>query len=165
MSPGARRVTSGVVDQLLLSSTGLHSPQATIGLSAPKPRPWICRHCRHSSRLGTPRPVRSAFHAKFGNIDLPITPDRGGDGGSPRLYATDARRSASTRRETARVAPGSREELPSQQDERRSHAARRFSHLMDQLQSNIFIAGQRLNDLTGYSGIEALKKDIERQGW
>ncbi|MCJ1430200.1 sensitivity to high expression protein she9 [Sticta canariensis] len=34
---------------------------------------------------------------------------------------------------------------------------------MDHLQSNIFIAGQRLNDLTGYSGIEALKKEIEEQ--
>jgi len=34
---------------------------------------------------------------------------------------------------------------------------------MDNLQSNIFIAGQRLNDLTGYSGIEALKKEIEDQ--
>lgn len=35
---------------------------------------------------------------------------------------------------------------------------------MDHLQSNVFIAGQRLNDLTGYSGIEALKKEIEEQG-
>jgi sensitive to high expression protein 9 len=35
---------------------------------------------------------------------------------------------------------------------------------MDHLQSNIFIAGQRLNDLTGYSGIEALKREIEKQG-
>lgn len=34
---------------------------------------------------------------------------------------------------------------------------------MDHLQSNIFIAGQRLNDLTGYSGIEALKREIEEQ--
>lgn len=41
--------------------------------------------------------------------------------------------------------------------------SKRFSHVMDHLQSNIFIAGQRLNDLTGYSGIEALKKDIEEQ--
>jgi sensitive to high expression protein 9, mitochondrial len=31
---------------------------------------------------------------------------------------------------------------------------------MDHLQGNIFIASQRLNDLTGYSGIEALKKSI-----
>lgn len=57
-----------------------------------------------------------------------------------------------------------RRDLPSQEEGRRSHIAKRFSHVMDHLQSNIFIAGQRLNDLTGYSGIEALKKDIEEQG-
>ncbi|MCJ1245440.1 sensitivity to high expression protein she9 [Trapelia coarctata] len=54
-------------------------------------------------------------------------------------------------------------ELPSQEESRRSHMSKRFSHIMDNLQSNIFIAGQRLNDLTGYSGIEALKKEIEGQ--
>jgi sensitive to high expression protein 9 len=31
---------------------------------------------------------------------------------------------------------------------------------MDHLQSNIFVASQRINDLTGYSGIEALKNQI-----
>jgi len=31
---------------------------------------------------------------------------------------------------------------------------------MDHLQGNIFIASQRINDLTGYSGIEALKARI-----
>jgi She9 / Mdm33 family len=35
---------------------------------------------------------------------------------------------------------------------------------MDNIQSNIFTASQRLNDLTGYSGIESLKRDIETQG-
>lgn len=55
-------------------------------------------------------------------------------------------------------------ELPSQEEGRRSNMSKRFSHLMDNLQSNIFIAGQRLNDLTGYSGIEALKQEIEGQG-
>ena len=57
-----------------------------------------------------------------------------------------------------------RSDLPSQKEGRRSHMSKRFSHLMDDLQSNIFIAGQRLNDLTGYSGIETLKKEIEQQG-
>ena len=57
-----------------------------------------------------------------------------------------------------------RNDLPSQAEGRRSHFSKRFSDAMDHLQSNIFIAGQRLNDLTGYSGIEALKKDIEKQG-
>ena len=57
-----------------------------------------------------------------------------------------------------------RSDLPSQKEGRRSQMSKRLSHLMDDLQSNIFIAGQRLNDLTGYSGIETLKKDIEQQG-
>ncbi|MCJ1311800.1 sensitivity to high expression protein she9 [Agyrium rufum] len=55
------------------------------------------------------------------------------------------------------------EELPSQSEQRRSPISKRFTHLMDNLQSNVFIAGQRLNDLTGYSGIEALKQEIEKQ--
>jgi sensitive to high expression protein 9, mitochondrial len=54
-------------------------------------------------------------------------------------------------------------ELPSHTDSRRTDLSRRFSHLMDNVQSNIFTASQRLNDLTGYSGIEALKKSIENQ--
>ena len=57
-----------------------------------------------------------------------------------------------------------RKDLPSQAEDRRSHASKRFDHLMDGMQSKIFIAGQRLNDLTGYSGIESLKNDIEKQG-
>ena len=57
-----------------------------------------------------------------------------------------------------------REDLPSAQENRRSQAVKRFSHIMDNVQANVFIAGQRLNDLTGYSGIEAMKKDIEVQG-
>jgi She9 / Mdm33 family. len=36
--------------------------------------------------------------------------------------------------------------------------------MMDNLQSNVFVAGQRLNDFTGYSEIEALKKEIQVQG-
>lgn len=57
-----------------------------------------------------------------------------------------------------------RDNLPSEDEGQRSHLSRKFSHLMDNVQSNIFFAGQRLNDLTGYSGIEALKRDIEEQG-
>lgn len=54
--------------------------------------------------------------------------------------------------------------LPSYLENRRSQFAKQFSVVMDNLQSNIFVAGQRLNDLTGYSAIEALKKDIQFQG-
>ncbi|KAH0541306.1 hypothetical protein FGG08_004230 [Glutinoglossum americanum] len=55
------------------------------------------------------------------------------------------------------------QDLPSQKEDRRSQISKRFSRIMDNLQSNIFLAGQRLNDLTGYSGIEALKRDITEQ--
>lgn len=52
------------------------------------------------------------------------------------------------------------EELPSSKEGRRSTVTKRLSHLMDHLQGNLFIASQRINDLTGYSGIEALKQRI-----
>lgn len=52
-------------------------------------------------------------------------------------------------------------ELPSAEEGRRSALSKRLEHLMDNLQGNIFIASQRLNDLTGYSGIEALKTRIQ----
>jgi len=51
-------------------------------------------------------------------------------------------------------------DLPSAEEGRRMAVTKRFSSLMDHLQGNIFIASQRINDLTGYSGIEALKARI-----
>lgn len=54
--------------------------------------------------------------------------------------------------------------LPSQMEKRRSQLSKKFTDLMDNIQGNVFIAGQKLNDLTGYSSIEKLKKEIETQG-
>ncbi|KAM0138952.1 hypothetical protein ACHAO1_003280 [Botrytis cinerea] len=51
-------------------------------------------------------------------------------------------------------------ELPSTLESRRLAVTKKLSHLMDHMQGNIFIASQRINDLTGYSGIEALKNKI-----
>lgn len=56
------------------------------------------------------------------------------------------------------------ERLPSEAEQQRSKLSKQFSQMMDNVQGNIFIAGQRLNDLTGYSAIEKLKKDIEFYG-
>ncbi|OJJ64838.1 hypothetical protein ASPSYDRAFT_84827 [Aspergillus sydowii CBS 593.65] len=53
--------------------------------------------------------------------------------------------------------------LPSYLEDRRSQFSKQFSTVMDNLQSNVFVAGQRLNDLTGYSSIEALKRSIHEQ--
>ncbi|KAE8154502.1 Mdm33 family-domain-containing protein [Aspergillus avenaceus] len=53
--------------------------------------------------------------------------------------------------------------LPSYFEDHRSQLSKQFTTMMDNLQSNVFVAGQRLNDLTGYSSIEALKKEIITQ--
>jgi sensitive to high expression protein 9 len=56
-----------------------------------------------------------------------------------------------------------RSSLPSTISAARSHLTKRLSHAMDNLQANIFTASRRLNDLTGYTGIEALKNSITEQ--
>ncbi|KIW87985.1 uncharacterized protein Z519_11570 [Cladophialophora bantiana CBS 173.52] len=57
----------------------------------------------------------------------------------------------------------SSETLPSAISSRYSDLQQRFAHFMDNFQTHVFTASRRLNDLTGYSGIEALKTDIEHQ--
>ncbi|KEF53408.1 uncharacterized protein A1O9_10383 [Exophiala aquamarina CBS 119918] len=51
--------------------------------------------------------------------------------------------------------------LPSDFSQRYSQMRKQFTHFMDNFQTHVFTASKRLNDLTGYSGIEALKKEIE----
>ena len=117
---------------------------------------WICRDC--SSRLPSSRVRKNGLTVSI------RTPSRH----SPRQEGVKAFCPTYQRRlQSGHVSEAGnhmKRDLPSQMEGRRSNAAKRFSHVMDHLQSNIFIAGQRLNDLTGYSGIEALKKDIELQG-
>ncbi|KJZ79970.1 hypothetical protein HIM_00684 [Hirsutella minnesotensis 3608] len=52
-------------------------------------------------------------------------------------------------------------ELPSITDSRRSAINHRFSHVMDNLQSRVLTASSTLNDITGYSAIEAIKSENE----
>lgn len=77
----------------------------------------------------------------------------------------------STQSQQEEVKPAPEEEstrnsggLPSYLESRRSKWVKQFDTAMDNLQSNVFVAGQRLNDLTGYSSIEALKNDIQFHG-
>ncbi|KAL7627397.1 sensitivity to high expression protein she9 [Parahypoxylon ruwenzoriense] len=51
-------------------------------------------------------------------------------------------------------------ELPSAQNSRRSQLNRSLSNFMDRAQTTFFAASQRINDLTGYSGIETLKSRV-----
>lgn len=53
--------------------------------------------------------------------------------------------------------------LPSEKDSRRSDWSRWASEKLDQFQATLFTAGRTLNDITGYSSIERLKKAIDEQ--
>lgn len=53
--------------------------------------------------------------------------------------------------------------LPSQLEQRRWATSKQLEGAVDQLQAKVFTAGQRLNDLTGYSSIEKLKEEIAAQ--
>lgn len=50
--------------------------------------------------------------------------------------------------------------LPSHTESQRSNLSTAFTSFMDRAQSKLFVASQRINDLTGYSGIETLKNQI-----
>lgn len=78
-----------------------------------------------------------------------------------RRYADDSKPpTAASQQAPLPPSPEDIEDLPSAEQDRRSPVTKRFSNVMDHLQGNIFIASQRINDLTGYSGIEALKERI-----
>ena len=119
---------------------------------------WICQQC--SARLNDTQMAQRIARAK-GFASLRNLSSYGINPSEVRLGSIRYRSASS---DSNHGRGFHREDLPSQEEGRRSHLARRFSNVMDHLQSNIFIAGQRLNDLTGYSGIEALKKDIDMQG-
>ncbi|EER24210.1 sensitivity to high expression protein she9 [Coccidioides posadasii str. Silveira] len=80
---------------------------------------------------------------------------------SDKSQAEESKDGPESRKEDGEAETGG--SLPSHWESRRSHLSKQFSQLMDNLQSNIFIANRHLNDLTGYSAIEALKKNIVAQ--
>ncbi|KAI0525971.1 hypothetical protein F5B22DRAFT_262331 [Xylaria bambusicola] len=51
-------------------------------------------------------------------------------------------------------------DLPSAQQSRRSALNQSLTSFMDRAQTTLFVASQRINDLTGYSSIETLKSQI-----
>lgn len=146
----------GASNVLLRSSLSLpHQASASTLPSLRAPKAWICDQCNKRAISSRKRSAWASY---------PTT--RGARNDSRQdlfsLVGRPRSRTYSTRNDDG--AGRTRKELPSHEESRQSLFYKRFSSMMDHAQSNIFIAGQRLNDLTGYSGIEALKKDIEEQG-
>ncbi|PYI02870.1 mitochondrion biogenesis protein [Aspergillus sclerotiicarbonarius CBS 121057] len=149
----------------------------------PAPRNFsICLQCqfRTQSSLYSSDPLKDGKAAEQPKEDAsPIptsVPPEGNqnleaDAGSqptPTPPATEAGESTPSQqreenRETSTEGKSESGGLPSYLENRRSQFSKQFSDMMDNLQSNVFVAGQRLNDLTGYSAIETLKKEIHRQ--
>ena len=161
MKPLLRHASKSSIQYLSISTASYLAPRP--GLVRQVDNPWVCQQCRHQSRsLGrASTPYQKWAH---GGRNPTIRPERAQIDYYNHRYASLSRQDRPSSGDVSSVSKAFQTELPSQEEGRRSHVSKRFTHLMDHLQSNIFIAGQRLNDLTGYSGIEALKKDIEEQG-
>ena len=148
---------------LAISAKELQQPRSL----ALAPVPWVCQRCISQRRAPLRRRKESC------SLNTVVSSKR-------TVFSKSAPSATATEHEKRRTvlflsshgynlgsryaSSNAQDELPSQEESRRSPISKRFNHVMDHLQSNLFIAGQRLNDLTGYSGIEALKRDIEEQG-
>ncbi|PVH82091.1 hypothetical protein DL98DRAFT_514163 [Cadophora sp. DSE1049] len=146
MQPLARFVPRLFFDSIASSTTG----QSLRISSRPSLRPSTCLQCRiriqarHFADSPKPPPPSTPSNTSSStpsppSPDAPPAPQNASPTPNPEDEPTD---------------------LPSAEEGRRMAVTKRFSHLMDHLQGNIFIASQRINDLTGYSGIEALKSRI-----
>ncbi|KAI5868699.1 Mdm33 family-domain-containing protein [Durotheca rogersii] len=105
-----------------------------------------------SSSSSTPPPYPASSESEPPNPTeppLPPPPPQGRDGSS-RSSSDDSDSHADRRQQHD-------PELPSALNSRRSQLNRSLSAFMDRAQTTFFVASRRLNDLTGYSGIETLK--------
>ena len=144
----------------------------------------VCRRCQFRSQLRLYSSSSQKNSEKDGKVggggaagetttaaDSATTLPQEGDVPKPEETRRDG--SSSELNNTGNIQEGGKENntgggggggLPSYLENRRSRFSKQFSTMMDNVQSNVFVAGQRLNDLTGYSSIEALKNDIHIQG-
>lgn len=149
-------------------------PPKKLSLSAQSPasrQGSICLQCRFRTQTrkfsSPPRPEDKLSPSKpTPDLEnLHATPDAGRDSISATVNNEEQQTTGSVRLEQKQDSKTLEEDtLPSDAERRRSQLSKKFTDLMDNIQGNVFIAGQKLNDLTGYSGIEKLKRDIETQG-
>ena len=93
----------------------------------------------------------------------PDSPGETAARGTADSHTTRPAKNDSTESQDASSSAAPNDPLPSQLAARYSRLRGQFSSFMDNFQTHIFTASKRLNDLTGYSSIEQLKKDIEAQ--
>ncbi|KAI0150405.1 hypothetical protein GGR57DRAFT_194762 [Xylariaceae sp. FL1272] len=160
-----------IADQLLPRSA--RNPQRKLftsfpGSSTTTVRPpqsicWSCRHNFHAARRQQLRfsstskpPDDEKPNASTAAQDEPLTPHSIPLG--PPSPSQESEHKAPPK--PPPYTPDPDPNLPSEQNSRRSALNQSLSQFMDRAQTTLFAASQRINDLTGYSGIESLKSQI-----
>ncbi|KAH8900216.1 hypothetical protein GQ53DRAFT_741168 [Thozetella sp. PMI_491] len=130
-------------------------------ISRPTPRfPKLRHDSRNASPLCLSCTIRAGFRLYSTDSKTPDAAKKS-EAAAPSSTADQepSLQSDGARPEQGATSPPSPDlELPSASEAKRSVASARFSHFMDDLQSRALVAGQKLNDLTGYTAIEAIKE-------
>ncbi|KAH8911184.1 hypothetical protein BR93DRAFT_923903 [Coniochaeta sp. PMI_546] len=122
---------------------------------------------RAASRLSRPPSTcfRCCLHPqRRSQSTTPGTPplDQTGKGNEVKPDSDSESPSSSPTTESSSSSPSHEPDLPSAHESARSQLQARFSNFMDTLQTRFVTASQTLNDLTGYSAIESIKRANER---
>ncbi|OBT59612.1 hypothetical protein VE04_00017 [Pseudogymnoascus sp. 24MN13] len=157
--PLLRHAARSIFIQSLPASACRHAATPTI--QSPRQaltciqRHYLSQQRRHFADEKRSAPSSSSSSEPI-NLGAPPTASQQSD---PHLSSSQGAESSSAAPPPDGLTPNNGE-LPSATERRRSHISKRLTNIMDNLQGNIFLASQHLNDLTGYSGIEALKRTI-----
>ncbi|KAI1379362.1 Mdm33 family-domain-containing protein [Hypoxylon crocopeplum] len=163
-----------ILDQLVSHSTRSHAPgKLFLSRSLSLVCPSCCRHgfvlnlnlnlnltqqLRFSSSSTPPKPPGSSNDNSNNAVPDQHDPASSSSPSSVEPGPTQQQQQPSEEKNTKKHNKIS--DLPSTQNSRRSSLNRKLSAFMDRAQTTLFAASQRINDLTGYSGIESLKTQI-----
>ncbi|KAI0387543.1 Mdm33 family-domain-containing protein [Hypomontagnella monticulosa] len=163
-----------LLDQLVPQSTARCAPGKLISRGLPTP---VCPSCRHSFALTLNRQLRFSSSKSTPpnpprNLDSENRPNES-EPPSPFPFPPPPNDPEPQRQEDPKpeselksaspledTKPHKNPDLPSAQNSRRSSLNQSLSAFMDRAQTTLFAASQRINDLTGYSGIETLKSQV-----
>ncbi|KAK3319171.1 Mdm33 family-domain-containing protein [Apodospora peruviana] len=139
-----------------------------LSLSSRSPNPnssspsIICLRCTRTRRpFSTIPPPKPPTDSSVDNPQQPPFTYTQEEAPPTSTYSSASRPAAVDSEAETTTPPDSKEaegpELPSRSEDRRHPLSARFSTFMDNLQSRVLDATQTINDLTGYSAIEAIK--------
>ncbi|KAK1752230.1 Mdm33 family-domain-containing protein [Echria macrotheca] len=137
---------AALLDQLVAASPSARRPFSSFRPPPPSHSWSLCLRCSIQARTG-PRLFSTVPPPKQPENDTKTTPSSPTQDESP----------AEPPKSQSHTPPAHEPELPSTAEDRRTRFSARFSTFMDNLQTRALNATQAINDLTGYTAIEAIK--------